>query len=191
MSSGTKGITFTWQLIGAMALGTVAGLLFGNRAAFVGEFGKLIIQLVKTFATPLLFFSILEAVISTRVEGKHARRMLSVAFINAVIALTIGLTLSNIFRVGDRLAPLFASAAGTTAAPVVAPKIEFGRFLSTFVPTSVVQPFVENIAITVILLALLLGFAIRSLKDDPAIAPLAANAHGLVKVGLRVTEAHQ
>ena len=120
MNSGSKRISFTWQLVGAMALGAAIGLLFGPKAAPVGEVGKLIIQAVKTFATPLLFFSILYAVMTTRIEGRHAGRMLSVAFGNASVALAIGLILSNVFRIGDRLAPLFASASGTTA-PALAP----------------------------------------------------------------------
>jgi DAACS family dicarboxylate/amino acid:cation (Na+ or H+) symporter len=215
MNSGSKGISFTLQLIGAMALGTLVGVALGDKAAPLGEIGKVIIQAVRTFATPLLFFAILYAVMTTRIEGRHARRMLFVAFLNASIALAIGLSLSNFFRVGDRLAPLFASAttasttpaAGTTAGPTApatpsapaatgkttppvapAPKIEFSRFLSTFVPTSVVQPFAENIAVTVILLALLLGFALRSLKNDVSLAPLVASAEGAVRVSLRVTE---
>jgi DAACS family dicarboxylate/amino acid:cation (Na+ or H+) symporter len=189
MNSGRKRISFTWQLIIAMALGTVIGLILGPRGAPIGEIGRLIILAVKTFATPLLFFSILYAVMTTRIEGRHARRMLFVSFVNATIALAIGLTLSNIFRVGDRLAPLFAAAAGTASAAVApAPKIEFGRFLQTFVPTSIVQPFVENIAVTVILLALLLGFALRSLKSDASLSSLILGAEGAAKVSLRVTE---
>jgi DAACS family dicarboxylate/amino acid:cation (Na+ or H+) symporter len=161
----------------------------GPSAAPVGEVGRLIIQAVKTFATPLLFFSILYAAITTRMEGRHAGRMLFVAFINGTIALAIGLTLSNIFRVGERLAPLFAAASGTTGQAVApAPKIEFGRFLSTFVPTSIVQPFVDNIAVTVILMALLIGFALRSLKNEPALTSFIVSAEGVAHVGLRVTE---
>jgi Na+/H+-dicarboxylate symporter len=189
MKPDSKGISFTWQLIGAMVLGVAIGLIFGPKAAPIGEIGRLIIQAVKTFATPLLFFSILYAVMTTKIEGRHAGRMFFVAFVNASIALAIGLTLSNIFRVGDRLAPLFATATGTPLPAVAAaPKIEFGRFLSNFVPTSVVQPFVENIAVTVILLALLLGFALRSLKNDPSLTALIASAEGAAKISLRVTE---
>jgi len=189
MKAGSNGISFTWQLVGAMVLGVAIGLIFGPRAAPLGEVGRLIIVAVKAFATPLLFFSILYAVMTTKIEGSHAGRMFLVAFVNASIALAIGLALSNVFRVGDRLAPLFAAASGTTAQAVApAPKIEFGRFLSTFVPTSVLQPFVENIALTVILLALLLGFALRSLKGDASLTALVASAEGAAKVSLRVTE---
>jgi DAACS family dicarboxylate/amino acid:cation (Na+ or H+) symporter len=186
MNSGKKGISFTWQLVIAMVLGGAAGWLLGPRAEPIGEVGRLIIQAVRTFATPLLFFVILYATMTTRIQGRHAGRMLFTAFLNASIALAIGLSLSNIFRVGDRLAPMFASATKTDLP--TAPKIDFARFVSSFVPTSIVQPFVENIAVTVILLALLLGFALRSLKSDPELGALVAAAENAARVALRVTE---
>jgi len=181
-------ISLTWQILIGMALGCVVGLIFGASAAPIGEIGRLIIQAVKVFATPLLFFSILHGVTATRIEGRHAGRMFLVATLNATIALAIGLTVSNILKVGERLAPLFASASKTAAAATETPKIEFGRFLSNFVPTSILQPFVENIAVTVILMSLLLGFGMRKLKRDPEMAPLISGAEGAIKVGLRVTE---
>lgn len=182
-------ISLTWQIIIGMVLGSVVGQMFGATAAPIGEVGRLIIQAVKVFATPLLFFSILNGVTATRIEGRHAGRMFLVATLNATIALTIGLTVSNIMRVGERLAPLFASASKTaTAAVSETPKIEFGRFLSTFVPTSILQPFVENIAVTVILMALLLGFGLRKLKRDPEMSSLIAGAEAAIQIGLRVTE---
>lgn len=187
--SGSKRISLTWQIVGAMVLGSVVGWLFGPAAAPIGEIGRLIIQAVKTFATPLLFFAILYSVMTTNVEGRHARRMFFVAFLNASIALAIGLTISNVFRVGDRMVDLFKTVSEpATAAIVQAPKIEFGRFLSTFVPTSIMQPFVENIAVTVILMAILLGFALRSLRNDPGVASLIAGAEAAAHIGLRVTE---
>lgn len=189
MTRESTRFSFTWQIVTALVLGTAIGLVFGAKAAPIGEVGRLIIQLVKTFATPLLFFAILHAVVSTHVSGRHAGRMLFVAFLNASVALTIGLIISNVFRVGERLAPLFRAALPPDA-PVVAPapKIELGRFLSTFVPTSILQPFVDNIAVTVILLALLFGFALRSLKGDASLTGLIDSAEAAARISLRVTE---
>jgi aerobic C4-dicarboxylate transport protein len=176
------------QIVLGMVLGVIVGTVAGGRAAPIGEIGKLIIQAIKVFATPLLFFAILHAVVTTRIEARGAKRMLGVAFLNGTIALAIGLLLSNLFRVGDRLAPLFAAASGGAPLPAAASKIDFGRFISTFVPTSILQPFVENIAVTVILLALLLGFALRSLQSDKTLTPVVEAAVGAAQLGLRVTE---
>jgi len=182
-------VSLTWQILIAMVLGSIAGLVFGAAIAPVGEIGRLIIQAVKVFATPLLFFAILNGVTATRIEGRHAGRMFLAATLNATVALAIGLAVSNFLRVGDRLAPLFAAASNSaTTGASETPKIEFGRFLSTFVPTSILQPFVENIAVTVILLALLVGFGLRKLKRDPELAPIIAGAEGAIQLALRMTE---
>jgi len=182
-------ISLTRQILIAMVLGSIAGLLFGAAIAPVGEIGRLIIQAVKVFATPLLFFAILRGVTATKIEGRHAGRMFLVATLNAAVALAIGLAISNLLRVGDRLAPLFAAASkSATTGASETPKIEFGRFLSTFVPTSILQPFVENIAVTVILMALLLGFGLRKLKRDPELATMIAGAEGAIQLALRITE---
>ena len=93
-------LSLTSQIIIGMALGCAAGLMFGATVAPVGEIGRLIIQAVKVFATPLLFFSILHGVTATQIEGRHAGRMFLVAGINASIALAIGLTISNVLRIG-------------------------------------------------------------------------------------------
>ena len=186
---GASRVSLTWQILIGMVLGIGAGMMFGAVLAPVGEIGRLIIQAVKVFATPLLFFSILHGVTSTKIEGRHAGRMFLVAGINAAIALTIGLAVANILRVGERLAPLFASASAAATTPAnETPKIEFGRFLSTFVPTSILQPFVENIAVTVILMALLLGFAFRKLKRESEMTALITSAEAAIRAGLRVTE---
>ena len=41
MKSKSKGISFTFQLIDAMALGTGVGLIFAGKAAPIGEFARL------------------------------------------------------------------------------------------------------------------------------------------------------
>src|SRR5688572_19495886 len=182
-------VPLTGQILIGMVLGIVAGTYMGAAVVPVGVIGTLLIQAIKVFATPLLFFAIVHGVVTTHLEGRHARRMLGVAFLNACIALTIGLLLSNTLRVGDKLAPLFAAGAPEGLAPITEPPtIEFGRFLTTFVPTSVVQPFNDNIAVTVILMALLLGFALRRIRREPLFARLVEAAEGTAALGLRVTE---
>ncbi|MCC7442805.1 MAG: dicarboxylate/amino acid:cation symporter [Bdellovibrionales bacterium] len=181
--------SLTGQIILGMILGALLGFALGPATAPLGEIGKVLIQAIKVFATPLLFFAILHAVVSTEVKGRHASRMLGVAILNGGIALAIGLTLSNVFRVGDHLAPLFSGAEpAATPDQKINQKIEFAKVIAGFVPTSVVQPFAENLALTVILLALLLGFALRRLKKDPEVSAVAANAESAIQLCLRATE---
>ncbi len=87
-----------------MLLGLVVGPLLGEHASGLGEIGKLTIQLIRAAATPLLFFAIVNAILKTEIEGRSALRLLFWATVNATIALTIGLLISNVFHPGRHLA---------------------------------------------------------------------------------------
>lgn len=150
----------------AMVAGIAAGPLLGMRAAGLGEVGKLVIQLIKAVATPLLFFAILNAVLTTRVEGKAALRMIVVATINVSIALALGLGVSNMLRPGEHLSITTSAENAEAAAKYAGKKVDFVATLTSYIPSSFVTPFSENIVIGVILIALVLGFGMRKVKAE-------------------------
>lgn len=148
------------RIVIAMALGAALGQILGPQTASLGIVGKLFIQLVKVMAIPLVFFSTLDALISAPLSWSNARRLFYVVTINTTCALVIGLSLSNIFNPGR----IFEH--GTQAQGIVPPapsveQLDVGKVLSSFVPSSVIAPFAENNVITVVVLALLLGTALR------------------------------
>jgi Na+/H+-dicarboxylate symporter len=157
------------QIVAGIAIGLVVGPLLGTRAAPLGELGKLVIQLIKAVATPLLFFAIVNAIMTSPLLGRGALRMLGLALINASIALGIGLVLSNVIQPGRTLGGI-ASLAGHAAAPASAAttdkKVDVIKTLSGYVPSNLVQPFSDNLVLSVVLLALLFGFAVRALRRD-------------------------
>ena len=149
----------TTKILIGMALGVGVGLWAGSATASLGIVGKLFIQLLKVMAVPLVFFSIVEALISTRITLGAARKLLTVVLINTSIALIIGLTLSNLVQPGAYFERSVASISGVQ--PPKVDSIDFAKVLSSIVPTSVVGPFVDNNVMAVVLLALLLGTALR------------------------------
>lgn len=153
------------QILTAMALGGVIGGLAGADAMPLGDIGKLFIQLIKVAATPLLFLAILNAIVRTDVTAKAGGRMVLIALVNAMIALGIGLLASNLFRPGEHL-----DIAGLTAKKGLPPAeaIDLMKTLASYVPTSVVQPFADNAIIPIVLFALLLGFALRRVRNEAA-----------------------
>ncbi|MBI3554716.1 MAG: cation:dicarboxylase symporter family transporter, partial [Deltaproteobacteria bacterium] len=86
-----------------MALGAATGAVFGARAATLGEFGKVIIQLIKALAAPLLFFAVVDAFLKTQIRTRAAVVMVSIGVVNAAAALAIGLGISNWLRPGEVL----------------------------------------------------------------------------------------
>lgn len=153
----------TAQILVALVLGVAAGGLLGTAAKPLAEFGKLVIQAIKLAAAPLLMLTILNAVLTTKMSAKAGGRMAFFACVNATIALGFGLFISNVLRPGAHLAAI-AAPAGPSAAP--AGKLELARFLSNFVPPSLVQPFIDNAVLPMVVLSVLLGLALRRLKDQ-------------------------
>ena len=149
----------TGRIIIAMIGGIFVGLLFGKMLTPLGIVGKLFIQLLKVMAVPLVFFSIIDALITTRLSLKGAGKLLLIVSINTSIALLIGLTLSNVIEPG-RYFEASARAVSSSPAPLVE-SIDFAKVVTSIVPTSIVGPFAENNVIAVVLLSLLLGTALR------------------------------
>ena len=64
-------VPLSLQITIGMAVGVAVGPALGARAAPLGELGRLVIQLIKAVATPLLFLAIVDAILKTpgQVEG--------------------------------------------------------------------------------------------------------------------------
>ena len=147
------------RILIAMALGAVLGQILGPQTASLGIVGKLFIQLIKVMAIPLVFFSTLDALLTAPLSWRNARRLFCVVTINTTCALVIGLSLSNLFNPG-RVFEHGTHVQGSAPLPNVE-QLDLGKVLSSFVPSSIVAPFAENNVITVVVLALLLGTALR------------------------------
>lgn len=184
------------QIVAAMAVGLVVGPALGPRASALGEIGKLVIQLIKAAAAPLLFLAIVNAILKTEIRGRQAARLLLWAMLNASIALAIGIGLANLFQPGRALSAVatrLPGGAATTAggAAIQAGKpIDFLATLGSFVPTSIVAPFVDNQIIPIVVVAVLFGFAFRVARGEQMQAE--GSAFRAVEDGietlLRVTE---
>ena len=155
-------IPFYVQILAGILFGVTAGLWLGREAGPLGQIGTLVIQLVKLFAVPLLLFAILDAFLKTEIAGRAAGRMIAITSINTAIALLIGLGLSNWLEPGRHLT------LPAITGPAVAPtgKIEFLKTISGYIPTNFVDPFRENLVITIILLAVAIGLALRAVKRE-------------------------
>jgi Na+/H+-dicarboxylate symporter len=153
------------QILLGMLLGLIVGPMLGSQALVLGTLGKIVVQLIKAAATPLLFFAIVHAVLTTEIRGRAALRLLFFATLNACIALLIGLLLSNVFAPGRSLAN-FSVPASAASASYANKKIELLATLEGFVPTNFVTPFAENLVLTIVLIALLLGFGLRRARSE-------------------------
>jgi Na+/H+-dicarboxylate symporter len=158
----SRRIPFYVQILAGITLGVMAGMWLGKGAGPLGQIGTLVIQLVKLFAVPLLLFAILDAFLKTDIAGRAAGRMIAITSINTAIALLIGLGLSNLLQPGRHL-----TLPAITGPPPAPPgRIEFIKTVSGYIPTNFVDPFRENLVITIILLAVAIGLALRAVKRE-------------------------
>lgn len=156
---------FFARILAAMILGACVGLALRERAQPLGRLGSVIIGLIKALAAPLLFFAVIDAFLRTRIRARSGLLLIGISATNALLAVAVGLTLSNLLRPGDHLS-VPAPSDGASPPQSGAREIDFWSELVAYVPTSIVKPFLDNSVITIIVLAVLAGLALRRVKDE-------------------------
>jgi len=184
--AGGRGVPLYLQILAAMIAGIFVGQLLGARASALGQFGTILIQMIRVMAAPLLFFAIVDAFIRSEMEGRRGLWLAGICLINTTAALVVGLTVSNVLRPGEHMALPSLPAATAPAAPVQ--RIDFVKALTGYVPSNIVQPFLENSVLSIVLLALLVGGALRRVQREPALRDAARTVDHVVQVAFRVTE---
>lgn len=157
-------------------------LLFQVTTEDLGQLGLLVIRLLKALAVPLVFFAILDALLRTTVSGRHGWMLAGICLVNVSVAFTIGAGLMNILRPGEGWQAKLGQITGgggdslsSSAADRVFETASHATLnplgnLGGFVPESVLEPFVNNSIIPVVLLAVLAGSAMRRVKARPDLA---------------------
>jgi Na+/H+-dicarboxylate symporter len=171
------------QVLLGVATGALLGILFGTEPYLwgllknetLGQLGMLVIRLLKTLATPLIFFAILDAFIHCDISLKHGGRLFAICGVNLLVAMLIGLTIMNVFTPGESWSGHIQELSATLpeAATTSIKKIPEGVTLNPlknfagYIPENIIEPFVKNNVISLILLALFTGSALRYVKRHP------------------------
>ncbi|MFN0128189.1 MAG: dicarboxylate/amino acid:cation symporter [Verrucomicrobiales bacterium] len=171
--SSKKPIPFVLWIIMALGLGLAAGLglhhgadpaISARVAIWLKEVAGFVLGLLRLLATPLIFTAILMALVKAEVSGRSGARLLWFISTNTLVAILIGLVVANTIRPGigaDLPAPKAADTAALAAKPVFDP---WRDFVLKSIPKNLIDPFRENDMIGVILLALVLGAGLRTLR---------------------------
>jgi DAACS family dicarboxylate/amino acid:cation (Na+ or H+) symporter len=166
----------------AIILGTLTGLVLERGSILPRSFaerssdvGLLVIRLLKALATPLILFAVLDAFLRTQIPARKGGKLVLLSLVNAAVAILIGLGVANVLRTGDswkgkmdEIAAQLnvrASAAAEGAKGAEAPTLDPIKNISRFIPDNFVDPFGKNNVITVVLIAVLAGAALRKVKD--------------------------
>ncbi|MEO8498897.1 MAG: cation:dicarboxylase symporter family transporter, partial [Planctomycetota bacterium] len=176
------------RVLFGVLLGFAVGSLFETReiaagwtTTHLGVIAGIYIQLLTTLATPLIFFAIVEAFVQTEITRRQGLKMLVICTCNIAVAFVIGLTILNVWEPGRSWQGTLASKVeqlGISGGDAKSPKVQELadkakgvslsplEMLKSYVPKSIVQPFAENMLLTVAAAGLLCGAALRSLKQS-------------------------
>lgn len=174
------------RILAGVALGALLGVVFGERPIVfhltnrhLGELGLLVVRLLKALAVPLIFFAIVDAFVRTHLSARRGLRMVAICLLNVSVAMLIGLTIMNTWRPGESWRGKFTELLGQVPAEGMPERasatLDPLKNADSYVPVSLVDPFAKNSVVSVVLLSLFVGAAVRRARqgtgeDDSAVA---------------------
>src|SRR6516165_5037044 len=90
---------YVW-VIAAVILAIPLGLSMGEGAVSLEIMPKLILRALTALAAPLVVLAILSAIVSNEIHGRQGALMMLFYLINTLMAMLIGLTLTNLIQPG-------------------------------------------------------------------------------------------
>jgi aerobic C4-dicarboxylate transport protein len=172
MRTNARWYTQLWVwVVAAIVLGAIFGLVAPATAEKAKWLADAFIQLIKTVTGPVIFVTVVIGIASLgnlARAGGLALRALGYFFVMTVIALGLGLVAANVFHPGSGFSGEPTAAARAEAKASIGEAGGEGGFVGFItdhlLPTSFVQPFVENEILRVLVLAILVAAAISGLS---------------------------
>ena len=146
------------RILISLALGIAVGELMGGRAVVFKPFSDIVLQLLRLLATPLILVAVIHALMKADVSGRTGARLFFFLITNTVAAILIGLVVANVIQPG-RWAHLAPPGGVLSAAP-----FNPVHDLLDKVPANLIDPFLHNEIISIIIVAVALGTALRIVR---------------------------
>ncbi len=159
-----------WVLV-AIAAGIVFGLVAPGPATDSKWLADAFLQLIKTVTAPVIFVTVVIGIASLgdmARAGGLALRALGYFLVATVLALTLGLIAGNLVQPGSGFDVSGAAAGADAAKEKIAEATNsesglIGFITEDLIPTSFVQPFVENEILRVLVIAILVAAGVSVL----------------------------
>jgi len=151
---------YVWVIL-AVAIAVPVGLFWGDGATNLELLPKLILRALTALAAPLVVLAILSAIVTNEVKGRQGALMMLFYLINTLVAMLIGLSLSNLLQPGKGASLIEPG----TATPTLAKKTAT-ELLTDLIPRSIGEPFTQNHLAQLVLLTLALGIGLVKIRDS-------------------------
>lgn len=164
-------LSLTWQILIALILGFLVGMLMQGNVEFAKEYiypiGTIFLRLLKFVVVPLVLVSIILGLISMKdvsTLGRLGLRALLYFVLTTVFAVTLGLVVSTLLK---GILPVIDMSG--MEKPQLAETQSFVQQIVNMFPENAVRPLEQGDMMQVIVIALLFGFAIVKLGDKAKI----------------------
>ncbi|MFQ6614035.1 MAG: dicarboxylate/amino acid:cation symporter [Fidelibacterota bacterium] len=157
-----------WQVLIAMAAGIIFALTFGEKSLFVAPLGTIFLRLLKMIIVPLIIFSITSGVAGlgdSRTLGRMGAKTFGYYFLTSILAILIGLAMTNLIRPGLGLS-LSGNFQAFDPGTLSKPKSMF-EILLRMIPTNPVRAMANGDMLAIIFWSIVFGFAITRLQGRP------------------------
>ncbi len=151
---------YVWVVL-AVALAIPTGLLWGDGAARLEFLPTVILRALTALAAPLVVLAILSAIVTNDVKGRLGALMMAFYLLNTLVAMLIGLALTNLINPGKGAA--FVEP-GSPPAPIA--KKTASDLLLDLIPTSVGEPFTKNHLAQLVVLTIALGIGLVKIREQ-------------------------
>ncbi len=152
------------QILVAIVLGVLTGLLFGEKTVHLTIIGDMFIRLLRMIIIPLILASMVTGIVSLgdiRRLGKLGLKTFIYYMVTTILAVGVGLVLVNLTKPGSRVEMGAESAvhlSGREAVSVVS-------IIEDIVPENLLGAMAEDKVLSIIFFSLLLGVAISSIGE--------------------------
>jgi Na+/H+-dicarboxylate symporter len=159
-----------WQrILGALALGLIAGLVLGEQAAAVKWIGDLFVRLIRMLVTPLVFVTIAAGVIGlgdARRLGSVGLRAIGLFALTAALAVSVGVLIGEVLQPGAGV-----QLAGATPMPLGEARTPAEQLMG-IVPLNPIEALAKGDMLAVIFFAVMVGVGVILCQEKGA--PVAA-----------------
>ncbi len=159
IESRPGGIPLYLWVIAAVLVAIPVGAAWGDGAASLDLLPKIILRALTALAAPLVVLAILHAIVTNEIRGRLGGLMMAFYLLNTLMAMVIGLTLTNLIRPG-----IGASLSGKTLSQPL-PQKTISEILIDLVPRSIGEPFTQNHLAQLVVLTLVLGIGLVKIRD--------------------------
>jgi len=161
-----KKIQLWHQVLIALILGVITGIILDEKAAELKVFGTIFITLVKMVIVPLMFFAIVSGVTSLAGDSKKMARIstkgLSIYMMTSLFAISLGIVYGIIFSPGESIdVSLFDTVKDNTFTKDESKIFSLSQFLLGIIPQNPIKIMYRESFLQLVMFSIFVGVCIN------------------------------